>query len=682
MGTHPQMSPTEPRAPQRAHTWKRPTGPVEDPWAWLADRDDPATKAYLDDENAFTAAWFSEGDRPDLVETVYREIRSRVQETDMSVPTPHGGWYYVTRTEEDAAYAVYCRGRTAESASETTVLDGNQEAHGHEFFALNAFEPSHDHSRIAWSADTNGDEQYRLRIRDLDSGADLDDIAGTAAGGVAWSIDGAWLFYLRSDEQRRPHEVWRHEVGGPVDADVCIFREEDERFYVGVESTRSGEWITITAESQRNSEVRLLDARSPLGPLIVVRPRAEEVEYYVEHWGDRFVIVTNLEAPDFRVMTAPIEAPGDWDELVAHQPSRRIVNAEPFKGHLVLHEWADAQQRLRVLLRGGGERILDTGSEPHEVEFGPNLEWDTTELRYRTQSLSAPPSLYSEDVVSGERQLLKTTPTPNVDLSRYVSERTWATADAGTAVPVDIVRHVDTPTDGTAPCIVYGYGAYEASMPPWFSVARLSLLDRGVTWALVHPRGGGELGRAWYESGRLLHKRNTFDDTIAAVEHLVAGGWGDRDKIGLRGGSAGGLLVGACVTMSPERFACVVAEVPFVDVVTTMSDPSLPLTVTEWDEWGDPRHQPFADYIGSYSPYDNTIAAAYPAMYVTAGLHDIRVSYHEPAKWVAKLRSVRTNRDRPLLFRCEMGAGHSGPSGRYDAWRDEAKTLAFILSTM
>jgi oligopeptidase B len=671
----------EPVAERRGHTWQRATGPVDDPWAWLADRHDPATHAYLEAENAHTDTWFAEPAHADLVETVYGEIRSRVQETDVSVPTFHGGWYYVTRTIEDAAYPVYCRGRTSDSARDGVVLDCNLEATAHGFFAVSAFEPSHDHTRLAWAADTAGDELYRLRVRALDSGADLDDIEDTAAGGVAWSADGAWLFYLRSDEQRRPFEVWRHQVGGPVDGDVCIYREDDERFYVGVESTRSGDWITISAESQRSSEAHLVDSRAPLDDPTVVRPRADDVEYLVEHWGDRFVIVTNLDAPDFRVMTAPLERPGEWSELVAHVPSRRIINAEPFAGHLVIHEWAEAQQRLRVLMRDGSERILDTGEEPHEVEFGPNPEWETTELRYRTQSLNTPPSLYGEDVVTGERELLKITPTPNVDLAAYVSERTWATADDGTRVPVDVVRHVGTTLDASAPCVVYGYGAYEASMPPWFSVARLSLLDRGAVWALVHPRGGGEMGRSWYEDGRLLHKRNTFTDTLAAVDHLVAGDWADGGRICVRGGSAGGLLVGACVTMRPGRFASAIAEVPFVDVVTTMSDPTLPLTVTEWEEWGDPREQPFADYIASYSPYDNTAPGDYPAIYVTAGINDIRVSYHEPAKWIAKLRAVRTERQRPLLLHTEMGAGHSGPSGRYDAWRDEAKVLTFILAT-
>jgi oligopeptidase B len=315
------------------------------------------------------------------------------------------------------------------------------------------------------------------------------------------------------------------------------------------------------------------------------------------------------------------------------------------------------------------------------VEFGPNEQWETSLLRLTHQSLTTPPRVIDVDVDGGDITVVKQTPTPNVDLDAYVSERSWATASDGTQVPVDIVRRSDTPLDGSAACVVYGYGAYEISMPPWFSVARLSLLDRGVVWALVHPRGGGELGRQWYIDGRLLAKRNTFTDTLAVCDHLVEVGVAAPDRLAIRGGSAGGLLVGAAVTMRPDRFRAAVAEVPFVDVVTTMSDPSMPLTVTEWDEWGDPRHEPYASYVLSYSPYDNTVAADYPALFVTAGLNDPRVSYHEPAKWVAKLRQVRTN-DRPLLLRTEMGSGHAGPSGRYDAWRDEARVLTFLLETL
>jgi oligopeptidase B len=599
------------------------------------------------------------------------------------VPVEHGPWWYISRTIEGQSYPVFCRGSSIEQASDDVILDCNVEAEGHDFFDVHAVDPSPDHTLLAWSADVDGGERYTLRVRDLGTGTDLpDELTDTSSwGGLAWSSDGEWLFYARPDEQMRPHQIWLHRLGTPVADDRLLIEEPDERYSLDVSSTRSERWIVITTASRTTTEVRVLPADDPTAEPVLVRARTSEVEYSVDDWGDRFVVLTNLDAPDFRVMTAPFEAPGEWTELIPHEAGRRLTSAEPFAGHLVLHEWSAAQPKVWVLFHDGSEHRLDFGAEPHDIELGGNPQWDTTALRLSYQSLTTPLSISDIDVVSGERTLRKQTPTPGVDLDRYVSTRTWATAPDGTAVPVDVVRHVDTPVDGTAPGVVYGYGSYEASMPPWFSVARLSLLDRGAVWALVHPRGGGELGRHWYLDGKLLHKRNTFTDTIAATEHVVAEGWVDGAHVAVRGGSAGGLLVGACITMRPDLYSTAVAEVPFVDVVTTMSDATLPLTANEWEEWGDPRIEPYASYMLSYSPYDNTGPAAYPALYVTAGLNDPRVSYHEPAKWVARLRAVGAGRRRLLLLRTEMGAGHGGPSGRYEAWRDEARTLAFLLTT-
>lgn len=682
-----------PVAPTRPHEWKRPTGVVDDPYAWLIDRDDPETIAYLEAENVYAAQFFDEPVRAALTETIYQEIRSRIQETDLSVPVHHHGWWYVTRTIEGQSYPVYCRSRVADvpDVAESVILDCNAEAakgdgDGYDYFDVHSVEPSADHTLLAWSSDVDGGEKYTLRVRDLATGIDLaDELTDTSSwGGVAWSADGEWLFYARPDGQMRPHEIWRHRLGTPVTDDVLVVSEPDERFYLGVGCTRSEQWIVIVAGSKTSGETWLIPAADPTAAPRLVRQRAEDVEYGVDDWGDRLVILTNLDAPDFCVMTATHDEPGDWSELVAYERGRRLTAAEPFAGHLVLHEWYAAQPRVRVLRRDGTIDELDFGGEPHDVELGANPEWETSTLRLSMQSLTLPHSVYDHDLTTGERVLRKQTPTPGVDLSAYVAVRTWATAPDGSQVPVDVVRHAATPIDGTAACVVYGYGSYEASLAPWFSVARLSLLDRGGVWALVHPRGGGELGRAWYLDGKLLNKRNTFTDTLAAVDHLVEHRFGDGDRMAIRGASAGGLLVGACVTMRPERFACAVAEVPFVDIVNTMSDPTLPLTVTEWEEWGDPREEPFASYMASYSPYDNTVAAAttYPAMYVSAGLNDPRVSYHEPAKWVARLRSVGGGEQLPLVLRTEMGAGHAGPSGRYEAWRDEARVLTFLLSTL
>ena len=669
-----------PIAPRTSHTWQRPTGAVDDPWAWLRNRDDPATVAYLQAENEYSDAWFT--DHEPLVDAIFSEIKSRVQETDLSAPVQHGDWWYVTRTEEGRSYAIHCRGGSAETATAEVLLDENVEAADHEYFSIHAFDVDVSQRLLAWSADTDGSEEYLLRIRDLSTGTDLDDtVEGTTWGGTAWSADSQWIFYVTADEQERPSTVWRHRVGTAQADDVKVFEETDERFYVYVDLTRSREWIVIESASKNSSEVLLVPAAQPESAPMVAVSRRDDVEYSLDHWGDRWVVLTNLDATDFRVMTAPVDAPSAWTELVSAVDGRRITAVEAFADHLVVHEWSDAQPRLRVLFRDGSERAIDLGAEPHDVELEANPEWSTRTVRFTYQSLTTPLTVYSEDVRSGDRSVLKQVPVPGADLDAYVAERHWATAPDGTRVPVDVARHRDTPVDGTAPLCLYAYGSYESSLPPWFSVARLSLLDRGVVWALAHPRGGGELGRQWYLHGRLEHKRNTFTDTIACAEHLVAIGFADGARLAVRGGSAGGLLVGACVTMRPDLFRAAVAEVPFVDVVTTMSDPTLPLTVTEWEEWGDPRQLPAAAFILDYSPYDNTVAADYPAMFVTAGLNDPRVSFHEPAKWVAKLRAVNTG-ERVVLLRTEMGAGHGGPSGRYESWREEARTLAFLVTEL
>lgn len=660
--------------------------------------DEPETLAelveHLGAENAYADAWFEP--HTALIDDIFGEVKSRVQETDTSSPVFNGGWWYVASTLEGENYGRHHRGRTAATATEELILDENVEAArlGDEggYFALGAFDAAHDHSMFAWSADVTGDEHYTLRVRRAigDGGyEDLpDEISDVAHAGIAWSADGNWLFYVTPDEQERPWRVWRHRLGTPPTDDEIVFEEPDERFFVWIGETRSDRWIMIQSDSKASTETRILSSSDPLAEPIVVAQRRPDVEYHLDDWGDRFVMVTNDQGPDFRVITtvstgersALADLDGPWEELIPHEAGRRVMSADPFADFLVISEWADAQPRLRVVFRDGSERVVDADDEPHDINLGDNPEWATPTIRYGTQSLTQPPTIWDEDAAAGTRALVRRLPTPNVELSKYTSTRLWADSVDGASVPIDVVHHVDTPVDGSAACCLYGYGSYEASLPPWFSVARLSLLDRGLTWALVHPRGGGELGRGWYDDGKLLHKQHTFDDTLAAADALVSHGFSAADRLTIRGGSAGGLLVGACITQRPDRFAAAVAEVPFVDIVTTMSDPTLPLTVTEWEEWGDPRSEPYASVMLDYSPYDNTTARDYPAIYVTAGLNDPRVSVHEPAKWVAKLRSVGTG-DRPVVFRCELGAGHGGPSGRYDAWRDEARTLAFILVT-
>ena len=665
-----------PRAATRPHTWQRPTGPVEDPYAWMADRDDPETIAYIEAENAYTAAWYA--GHGELRDAIFGEIRSRIQETDESVPFRKGGWWYTSRTVEGSNYPLRCRGRDRATATSEVLLDENALAAGHEYLELGAFDVSPSGDLLLYSVDTDGSEEYELRIRDLRTGVDLADTVDRIYYSTAWSADERHVFYCVPNDQMRPHQVWRHELGTDQTADVLVVQEDDARFNLHVDLSRDERWISIVAASQITTEVWLIPADRPTEAPASVAGRVDGREYGVEPWGDRFVVLTNDDAEDFRIMTAPLDRPGDWTEFVGHVPGRRIDDIEAFEHHLLIHEWADGQPAIRVVFRDGTDRRIDTGDEPSDVELDANPEWTASTVRFTYQSLTMPLSVYEEDVVTGERTLLKRQPVPNVDLTQYESCREWATAPDGTAIPVDLVWRRGTPRDGTAPLCLYGYGAYEASTPPWFSPARLSLLDRGWVWALAHPRGGGELGRRWYLDGKLLAKRNTFDDFIACGEHVIARGWCAPDRLAIRGGSAGGLLVGACLTMRPDLYATVLAEVPFVDVVNSMSDPDLPLTVNEWEEWGDPRSEPYASYMGSYSPYDNTGPADYPAIYVTSGLNDPRVVFHEPTKWTARLRAVNTG-NRPLLLKTEMGAGHGGPSGRYDAWKDEAQTLAFLL---
>ena len=471
----------------------------------MRDVTDPELLSYLEAENAAAERFFEP--HTEIIETVFGEIRSRVQETDLSTPVRFGPWWYVTSTTEGQSYPVHHRGPSREDATETTLLDENVEAAGHDYFDLGAFDVSMDHRFAAWSMDTAGDERYTLRIRDLTTGEDLADrLDEISNAGVAWSRDGNWIFYVTPDAQERPSTVWRHRIGTPQADDVCVFDETDERFFVGVGSTRSEAWIVVHSASRTSAEALLVSTDRPTDEAAVVQPRRDDVEYGIDHWGDSFVMHTNDDAMDFRLLIAAEDAdlvePTSWRELVPHEPGRRILGVDAFAGHLVIHEWSDAQPQLRILFRDGSERVLDLGAEPHDVEPASNPEWNSDVLRFATQSLTTPTTLYDEDVRSGERTLLRRMPTPNVDLDAYRSERVWVTSADGTKIPLDIVRHVDTPIDATAPGVLYGYGAYEYSLPPWFSVARLSLLDRGFVWALAHPRGGGELGRQWYLDGK------------------------------------------------------------------------------------------------------------------------------------------------------------------------------------
>jgi oligopeptidase B len=651
-----------------------------DDWYWLRERDDPEVIAYLEAENAYTDAMTAH--TADLQKHLYEEIRGRIQETDESAPVPHGGHWYYRRTVEGLQYPIHCR-RTGDNGHEQEILDENKLAEGHDYFRLGVLEVSPDHSKLVYSTDTTGAERYTLRIRDLDSAGDLPEEIVNTYYGVAWSSDSQTIFYTRPDAAMRPHQLWRHGLGTDPAEDVCVYEEPDERFFLSVHRTRSGAFVVLQLESMVTSEIRVLAASDPEATFQIVEPRRQGVEYSLDHRGERFYLVTNDEAPNFRVMEAPIASPGreHWRELVPHREDVRVLGVDAFAGHLALYEQAEALRRIRVLDPQTGEG--DPLEQPEAVYAampGDNREFDTNQLRFLYTSLVTPPTVVDHDVRSGARTVRKQEPVLGYDPEWYATERTWATAPDGERVPLSLVYRRDRPREA-GPALIVGYGSYEASTDPVFSGARVSLLDRGFLVAIAHVRGGGELGRRWYEHGKLEHKRNTFTDFVACAEHLVAEGWTSPEQLAARGGSAGGLLMGAVVNLRPDLFGAVVAEVPFVDVVTTMLDESLPLTVLEWEEWGNPNDSQFYETMKAYSPYDNVGAKEYPAMLVTAGLHDSRVAYWEPAKWVAKLRATKLD-SNPLLLRTRIGAGHAGPSGRYERWHEEAFVYAFLVDAL
>ncbi len=681
-----------PRPQRRPRTVQRADGPYEDPYAWLRDREDPDVIAHLEAENAHVEAVL--GHLDGLRETIFQEIRSRIIETDVSVPVVDGPWAYYHRTVEGRDYAIHCRRPAANATApldrerppddEQVVLDENLLAEGHEYLAIGGLEVDPDHGRVAYLIDTDGDEQYALRIRDLATGEDLEEVTDRAAYGLAWTRDGSHVVYTTPDEAWRPHRVWRHQVGQPgaADHDELLFEEPDERFWLGIGTTRSKDFVLISVASKQTSEVHLLDAHDPTSQPRVVAPRTAGVEYHVEHdrFRDRLLVLTNVDgAVDFQVQQAPVDAPDQWQPFLDHRPGVRLEDVDAFAGHLVLTERTDASVRLRVLDPDTREgRVVDLDDPTAITTLGPTPDDTATSVLVVTTSLTVPATVLEVHLATHDRTVRKQQEVPGYRPEDYLSERVWATAPDGTDIPISLVRHRDTPTDGTAAGFLYGYGAYEISSDPEFSPWRLSLLDRGVVYAIAHVRGGGEMGRGWYEQGRLEHKVTTFTDFVACADHLVEAGICARDRLAIFGGSAGGLLVGAVLNLRPDLCRAAVAVVPFVDVLSTMSDASLPLTVPEYEEWGDPRLPEVAATIRAYSPVDNVREAAYPAVLVTAGLNDPRVGYWEPAKWVAHLRDHDTG-DRPILLKTELGAGHGGPSGRYDAWRERALFAAFAL---
>lgn len=666
---------------------------VVDDYAWLTVKDDPETVAYLEAENAYTRQ--ATAHLKSLQETIFQEIKGRTLETDLSVPVRKNGWWYYSRTEEGKQYGIQCRvaadGETPPELKageplpgEQILLDGNELAGESDFFSIGTSSVSPDGSLLAYSVNFTGDERFTLKVKDLGTGEPLgDEIPGIFYGG-AWSADNTTFFYTTVDDAWRPNRIHRHTIGTPAENDVLVHEETDERFWIGVGLSRSERYLVLSAGSKITSEVRILEADDPAGEFRVVRPREAGVEYGIDHAGDHFLILHNRNAENFELATAPLDAPGDWTPLIEHRADTRLLDVDAFQSHTVVHFRRDGLTGIRILPEGSGG---GGGAEPYEISFpepiydvapAGNPEFVTERLRLGYTSMVTPPSVYDYDLRTRELILLKRKAVlGGYDPDDYQQFREWATASDGTRVPISIM--VRKGTERPAPTLLYGYGSYEISIDPSFSVARLSLLDRGFVFAIAHIRGGGEMGRRWYEDGKFQKKKNTFTDFVAAAEHLRAANW--SSSIIARGGSAGGLLMGAVANLAPETFAGVVAEVPFVDALNTILDPSLPLTVIEWDEWGDPLHN--ADvyaYMKSYSPYENVDDRIYPPILAITSLNDTRVFYHEPAKWIAKLRD--TARGGPFLLKTEMGAGHGGRSGRYDSWREEALVLSWILDTV
>jgi oligopeptidase B len=674
--------PVAPAATRRPHALEAQGDRRVDPYYWLRDRKDPDVRAYLEAENAYTDSVTAP--TAALRETLYREIVGRVQETDSSAPTLFHGWWTYTRTVEGLDYEIYCRRLGSMDAPEEVLLDANELAKGHDYFDLGYVERNPDENVVAYAADFDGSELHVLRFRDLVRGADLDDVINGVYYGSAWSADGKTFFYVKPDASMRPYQVWRHRIGTRAEQDVLVVQEDDERFEVTVELTKSERYILISSASQETSEWRVLAAGDPQTEPVVIEPRRTGIEYSVDHQEDRFLILTNDGARNFRLMAAPVTSPSraSWTEIMAERPGVRLNFTDVHRNHVVLGQRSEGLQRLEVLdCLSGDLHVVEQPDATYTAFPGSSPSYDSPVMRFFYTSLTAPFSTVDYDMGTRRRTIVKQQPVRGgYDVADYVTERLWATAPDGVRVPMSLVYRKGLQRDGSNPALLYGYGAYEISIDPMFDPARLSLLDRGFVFAIAHIRGGGEMGREWYEDGKYLTKRNSFSDFIACAENLVKQRYTNPQRLAIRGRSAGGLLMGAVLNMRPDLFACAVAQVPFVDVLTTMLDDKLPLTVNEYEEWGNPADPDYYRYMKSYSPYDNVHPADYPAMLVTAGWTDPRVSYWEPAKWVAKLRTLGAGK-RPLILKTQM-TGHAGPSGRYESWREEAFVMAFVLSRL
>ena len=650
----------------------------QDDYFWLREKDSAEVLAYLRDENAYTAELLKPTES--FQEALYQEMLARIKEDDSSVPYRRGGHFYYSRTEKGKQYSIYCRKAGSLDAPEEVTLDLNALAAGHPFFSLGAYAISDDGHLLAYSTDVTGFREYTLYVKDLRTGALLPGTIEKVAS-VAWAADNRTVFYVTEDEAKRPHRLWRHRPGMP--GSDLVYEETDQLFRIGVERSRSRAYLFLGVGSFTSSEWRYLRADEPGGAWRMLTVREKDHEYAVDHGGDRFYIRTNGGGRrNFRLLAAPVDDPRPerFTELVAHRESVMLEDVDVFAHHYVTHEREGGLIRLRVtMLAGGGEHHVEFPEPTYEVSADANAEFDTPMYRFRYQSLITPASVFDYDVTTRQRTLLKQTEVlGGYDRARYDSERLWATAPDGVQVPISLIYRKGTPRDGTAPLYLTGYGAYGMPYPVTFSSNRLSLLDRGYTVAIAHIRGGGELGKRWHDAGRMMQKRNTFTDMIACADHLKKEGYTATERLVIEGGSAGGLLIGAVINMRPDLCRAAILRVPFVDMINTMLDESLPLTVGEFEEWGNPKIREQYEYIRTYCPYTNLAVRPYPAILVKTSLNDSQVMYWEPAKWVARMRALNDGAPS-ALFKINLDAGHGGASGRYDYLREIALDFAWML---
>ena len=647
-----------------------------DDYAWLRDREDPETIRYLESENEYTRSAL--GHLDELRETIYTEIRSRVLEDDISAPAKRGQWWYASETTEGSQYPTLVRMDGSPDGERHVTLDVNLLAEGHEYTQLGTYNISPSQRWALYSVDHDGSESYELRIRVLATGEDLGDVISGTYYSTAWSADEQFVFYTTVDGAHRPYRVWRHEVGSDPSGDVVVMEEPDDRMFLSVGATNDREFLIISATSPETSSAWFLDANNPTGSFSEVLPREDGVEYFVEHRDGAWLVTTDHDAPNGKLISIDIDT-GRETEVIAHDELKRITGVLPLIGHTVVFGRSGGLRAISVIDANGSVRSISFPEAVHTVARSGNLEYETSILRVAYQSMVTPAQIIDIDLETGERTLVKETPVlGGYSADDYVSRRDWVAAGDGTLLPISIVHRADLDVTRPQPTLLYGYGSYEISVDPTFSSARLSLLDRGVIFAIAHVRGGGEMGRLWYRTGKMASKVNTFTDFITCADHLIETRTTESHMMAARGGSAGGLLMGAVMNMRPDLFGAIVAQVPFVDVINTMLDESLPLTVGEWEEWGNPKIPEHYQWMRKYSPYDNLAEVEYPAVLATGGLNDPRVAYWEPAKWIARLRSIASSRG-PVLLKTDMGAGHGGPSGRYDAWREEALISSFVL---